>query len=183
MSEPAHPPLATITEVPMGGMIVLRGALDDPAVAAAVTAATGLGMPDRRGIRSEGVRAVLWMSPDEALLVVPADAVAGAMDAAQAAAEGSFVTLADVSDARVAFRIEGVHADEVVMKLCPVDIARLPEGELRRTRAAQIAAALWRSGPSAITLMCWRSVADHARQLLENAARPGSTVFPVRSRG
>ncbi len=51
---------------------------------------------------------------------------------------------ADVSDARAVFRIEGAKADQVLAKLCPVDLATLEPGELRRTRAAQVAAAFWR---------------------------------------
>ncbi|MBK5927958.1 hypothetical protein CCR87_11575 [Rhodobaculum claviforme] len=160
------------------GMVCLRGDLSDPGVAEAVRAATGLAVPGTRGLSRDGARAVAWMSPDELLLLLPADAVADALRGASEA-----VTLVDVSDARAAFHICGPRADEVVMKLCPVDIARLPDGEIRRTRAARIAVALWRSAPSTLTLICARSVAGHARNLLENAARPGGEVFASRPRG
>ena len=174
----APAPLAAITRTAPMGMITLRGAADDPAVAAALQAAAGLAVPGQRRIAAEGARSVAWMSPDEFLLMLPPDGVAAALEAGRQAAGDGFVTLADVSAARIAFRIHGPRADEVVMKLCPVDIARLPKGEIRRTRAAQIACALWRSGEGGITLLCFRSVANHAQALLENAARPGSAVFP-----
>lgn len=176
MAEDVNTPaaaLATVTAAPPMGMISLRGDPADPAVAAAVRSATGLAVPGQRAILRDGARAVAWMSPDELLLMLPADAVAGAL----AVPDAAHITLADVSCARAVFRIHGPRADEVVMKLCPVDIARLPQGEIRRTRAAQIAVALWRSGPSEITLMCFRSVAGHARALLETAAQPGGAVF------
>ena len=55
--------------------------------------------------------------------------------------------------------------------------ATLPEGELRRTRAAQVAAALWRSGPDEISLVCFRSVAGYMMGLLEVASRKGGEIF------
>ena len=173
--------LAQVAPAEPVGMIVLRAAPQD--AAPAIKAAVGLDLPEQRQILRDGARAVAWMSPDEWLLMVPRDGVAEALAAGRAAAGDAFVTLADVSEARVAFTIRGPRADEVVMKLCPVDIARLPEGEIRRTRAAQIAAALWRSGPDEITLVCFRSVAAHAQALLENAARPGSAVFAAPRQG
>ncbi len=36
------------------------------------------------------------------------------------------------------FRIRGAKADQVLMKLCPVDFGTLGADELRRTRAAQV---------------------------------------------
>ena len=173
--------LAQVVSAEPVGMIVLRAAPQD--AAPAIRAAVGLDLPGLRQMLRDGARAVAWMSPDEWLLMVPRDGVAEALAAGRAAAGDAFVTLADVSEARVAFTIRGPRADEVVMKLCPVDIARLPEGEIRRTRAAQIAAALWRSGADEITLMCFRSVSGHAQALLETAARPGGAVFPERGQG
>lgn len=183
MADTASPPLATIAPAGPMGMIALRGALDAPAVAAALQAACGLALPGQRQMLRDGARAVAWMAPDELLLILPTGDVAAALEAGRAAAGDAFVTLADVSDARAAFRIEGPRADEVVMKLCPVDIARLPEGEIRRTRAARIAAALWRSGAGEITVVCFRSVANYLQTLLETAAQPGGEVFgdPPRS--
>ncbi len=180
MAETAEALAEVALAAPMG-MIVLRGAPGD--AAPVVKAVVRVEMPGLRKILRDGARAVAWMSPDEWLLMLPRDGVAEALEAGRRAAGDAFVTLADVSEARVAFTLRGPRADEVVMKLCPVDIARLPEGEIRRTRAAQIAVALWRSGANEITLMCFRSVSGHAQALLETAARPGGAVFPERGQG
>jgi sarcosine oxidase, subunit gamma len=75
------------------------------------------------------------------------------------------------------FRIKGAKADQVLRKLCPVDFDTLAEGELRRTRAAQVAAALWKSAPDEYTLVSFRSVAAYVFGLLETSARPGSEIF------
>ena len=63
------------------------------------------------------------------------------------------------------------------MKLCPVDMAGLAEGEIRRTRAAQVAAAFWKSGPEEFTLVSFRSVAGYVMGLLDVSARAGSEIF------
>jgi len=80
--------------------------------------------------------------------------------------------------ARAVFRIEGARAGDVLMKLSPVDQARLEPGELRRTRAAQVACALWREGDG-YTLVCFRSVAGYVMGLLTHSAQPGSEIFPA----
>ncbi len=95
----------------------------------------------------------------------------------QKALEGEHHLVADVSDARAIFTIKGPKADQVLMKLCPVDMAGLAEGEIRRTRAAQVAAAFWKSGPEEFTLVSFRSVAGYVMGLLETSSRAGSEVF------
>ncbi len=75
------------------------------------------------------------------------------------------------------FRITGDKAAQVLMKLCPVDFPTLAPGELRRTRAAQVAAALWRSGDDTFTLVSFRSVAAYVFGALEVSARPGAEIF------
>ena len=72
----------------------------------------------------------------------------------------------DVSDARAVFRIEGPKAAEVLMKLRPVDLPPLAPGELRRTRAAQVACAFWRDDDG-YTLVSFRSVAAYVMGLLQ----------------
>lgn len=166
-------PMAVIEAKGPQGMISLRADLADAKVAEAVGAATGCALPGQRQIVTSGEGAVAWMSPDELLLMVPAAAApAVAADLAGALA-GTHHLAADVSDARAMFAIRGPGADDVVRKLCPVDIDRLPEGEIRRTRTAQVAAALWRSGEGEISLVAFRSVAGYVARLLQVAAEGG----------
>ncbi len=175
----SHEGFARITEAGLQGMITLRGDLATGAIAKAVKAATGCALPAQRAIVTKGTASAAWMSPDELLLLVPyteAEATAAALSAALA---GDHVLIANVSDARALFRISGVKADQVLAKLCPVDFARLPAGELRRTRAAQVAAAIWRSAPDELSLICFRSVAGYVFDLLAISAREGSELSPT----
>jgi sarcosine oxidase subunit gamma len=115
------------------------------------------------------------MSTDEYLLVMPYAAVAGALEAIGKAMAGAHHLAVDVSDARAVFRVEGAKAEQVLAKLSPVDFAKLETGELRRTRAAQVAAALWREGDG-YTVVCFRSVARYVFDLLASGAKPGSEL-------
>jgi sarcosine oxidase, subunit gamma len=68
-----------------------------------------------------------------------------------------------------------VQADEVLMKLAPVDLAAMVPGELRRTRVAQVAAAFW-AADGGYTVVCFRSVAGYVMGLLTHAAQPGAAL-------
>jgi heterotetrameric sarcosine oxidase gamma subunit len=113
-----------------------------------------------RGIALDGERGVAWMAPDELLVMVPLAEAGATLRALEEGLAGEFATAADVSHARAVFRVTGRHWRDVLAKLCPVDfapVAFLP-GEIRRTRAAQVAVAIWMSGEHEVTLVCFRSV-------------------------
>jgi sarcosine oxidase subunit gamma len=184
MSEPvpalggaSYDGFATVSEIGPLGMISLRAKPDTPGLAKAVKDATGLSLPDQRRIVVKADKAVGWMSPDEWLLVLPYDAVEGALKKVHKALAGQHFLAADVSDARAVFRVDGPRAAEVLMKLCPVDHSALAPDELRRTRAAQVACAFWRDGDG-YTLVSFRSVAAYVMGLLGHSATPGSELFP-----
>lgn len=166
---------AAIREIGPLGMIALRAKPDAAGLAEAISAATGCPVPAPRRIEINGASAAGWMSPDEYLLVLPYDQVAAAMAAIAGAMAGAHHLAADVSDARAVFRIEGAKAAQVLAKLMPVDFATLAPGELRRSRAAQVAAAAW-AQDGGFTLVCFRSVAGYVMGLLSHSAIPGSEL-------
>lgn len=168
---------ATITEAGLQGMLTLRGDLKSAKLKKAVKAATGVDVPAQRRIAMNGDKGAGWMSPDELLILVPYAQAHATVEALSKALEGEHHLVADVSDARAMFRIKGDKADQVLMKLCPVDLPTLAEGELRRTRAAQVAAALWKSDKDEFTLVSFRSVAGYVFGALEVSARSGSELF------
>lgn len=173
----SHKGFADVAEAGLRGMIAVRGDLASAAMKKAVKAATGTAVPAPRRIVIDGDKAAAWMSPDELLILVPYEAARETVAALETALQGEHRLVADVSDARAVFTIGGPKADQVLMKLCPVDMATLAEGEVRRTRAAQVAAAFWKSGPEEYTLVSFRSVAGYVMGLLETGARKGSEVF------
>ncbi|MFC3087012.1 sarcosine oxidase subunit gamma [Tabrizicola soli] len=165
---------ATIREIGPLGMITLR-AKGLKSLDKAIKAAVGTKVPAQRRIEVNGERACGWMSPDEYLLVLPYAEVAAALAAIARELAGEHHLAVDVSDARAIFRIEGAKATQVLQKLSPVDFATLEPGELRRSRAAQVAAAFW-AQDGGYTLVCFRSVAGYVMGLLTHSAQPGSEL-------
>jgi sarcosine oxidase, subunit gamma len=166
---------ASIREIGPLGMISLRCDLADKALPAAIKAVTGTKLPGGRQIDMKDGKGAGWMSPDELLMIVPYKDVAKELETIDKKLNGIHHLAVDVSDARAVFRIEGPKAAEVLMKLSPVDFAALAPNELRRTRAAQVAAAFWKDGDG-FTLVSFRSVAGYVMGLLQHSAQIGSDL-------
>ena len=118
-----------------------------------------LGVKDCHGLRGPGTtaggagrrKAVAWMSPDELLILCDYADAPGLTASLTKALDGQFATVANVSDARAVFTLTGAQAGDALAKLCPVDFGAMTDGDIRRTRAAQVAAAIWVSGPQEMT--------------------------------
>jgi sarcosine oxidase subunit gamma len=138
---------------------------------AAVAVAAGVADPAVRRWEGAGDRALVWMSPDERLLICPR------WDAAALAGELSGVAglAADVSDMRAVFRVSGPGARDALAKGAPVDLSRAAfgAGDVRRTHLAETAAMIRGLEGEAFELFCFRSVEDHMARWLEVATRPG----------
>lgn len=168
---------ARVSEAGARGMITLRGDLTSKPLAEAIGGVAGVSVPGVRRIEMAEGRGVGWMSPDELLVLVPPDEVAGAVASLSKALDGSHHLVADVSDARAVLRLTGPSAPEVLQKLTPTDLApgRFASGELRRSRLAQVPAAFWIEDDG-FTIVCFRSVAEYAFEVLRLAATPGGEV-------
>ncbi len=162
------------------GMITLRGDLDLVDLRNAASGVTGLDFPNARGARCVGENGLCWMSPDELLILLPYDKVGSAVWTIEKTLESSHFLAVDVSDARASITVEGEGSAirDVLAKLTPADLRPnvLPVGEMRRTRLAQVPAAIWFHEDDRLELVCFRSVADYVFALLSNAAARGSEV-------
>jgi len=168
--------MVDLADAGLTGMITLRGDLSSGVVAAAVQAATGSAIPGVRRIASGESGRAAWMSPDELLLIVPYAQSAAVVAGLEAVLAGEFATAADVSDARAMARISGAQARDVLAKICPVDFADFAVGDVRRTRAAQVAAAIWQDDDNSWSLVCFRSVAHYVWDMLAVLSKPGGEV-------
>lgn len=168
----------TVREAGLMGMITIRADLDSAGVAQAIKSATGIGLPKQRQLSTKGNRSLGWMSPDELLLVCSHEEADDLVAKLGAGLADQHHLAVNVSDARSIFDIEGPHAREALAKVCPVDLAPgiLEPGELRRTRLAQVAAAFWMTGPDNFRLVCFRSVATYAFDVLALGSQDGSEV-------
>ncbi|WGH78653.1 sarcosine oxidase subunit gamma [Jannaschia ovalis] len=163
-------PDVTITALPPVGMVALRG--DPELLGRAVAEIAGPGTPAARMRTEAQGRGLLWMSPDDLLLTCDYAEAPALAERLAAALAGDFATVAVVSDARAVFALEGA-VEDLLARLMPVDFARLAPAEVRRSRMAQIPAAIWREGEG-WRLVCFRSVAGYAEGLLHNAAPVGA---------
>lgn len=166
---------ANIREIGPLGMISLRCDLAEQGLPAVVKSLVGTKLPAPRRIEMKDGSGAGWMSPDELLFILPYSKVPEAIENIGKKLNGIHHLAVDVSDARAVFRIEGLLANEVLMKLSPVDFTALAPGELRRTRVAQVPAAFWDDGHG-FTLICFRSVAGYVIGLLKHSAQPSSAL-------
>jgi sarcosine oxidase subunit gamma len=185
MSEPVSPlnqasyeGYVRIETMGLQGMITLRGDLSSAKLKKAVKAVAGVAVPAQRKVAQEGDKAVAWMSPDEVLILVPYAGVADAIAALEKDLSGEHFLAVDVSDARAMFRLSGASVREVVAKVMPVDMrpSEFAVGDFRRSRLAQVAAAMWMPAEDAVQIICFRSVADYAFGVLKDAAETGGEV-------
>lgn len=168
--------LAKIIRHAERGMLTLRGDLSSAKMKAAVKDATGFAIPKAGKIAGNGETGVVWMSPDELLVMVPYGAVADAWERMSKTLGGAHHLIADVSDARSVFTVQGVDAKEVLARVCPVDLHEdsFAIGDFRRTRMAQVAAAFWRHDLG-FDVICFRSVGDYAEGVLRRSAKGAPT--------
>ena len=165
----------TIRARGLQGMISLRGDLNAKKLRVVCTSLTGQDMPDPNKANIAGEAGLCWMSPDELLLLVPYSETRAALAAIDTALTGAHYLAENVSDARALICVEGTYSREVMAKLTPVDLhpARFRPGDFRRSRLAQIAAAFWMQDDDTFNVICFRSVARYAFDLLAEASAAG----------
>ncbi|MEL6463386.1 MAG: sarcosine oxidase subunit gamma family protein [Pseudomonadota bacterium] len=170
--------IATVAEVPLQGMITLRGDLGDPKVKNAATGVAAVDMPAQGHANCVENRGICWMSPDELLVLCPYDTVAPNLDKMRTTLGTLHSLCVDVSDARAVVDLSGAHAHEVLAKLAPVDLApdAFTAGMFRRTRLAQVPAAFWLHDADRFRIICFRSQAQYVFDLLTVASQKNSTV-------
>lgn len=173
---------ATVRAGVQTGMIALRGDISSDAFMSACKELTGLEIPRELKVSSGAVTSLLWMSPDEVLILLPPGDVPLALAAIATALDGLHHLAVDLSDARAMVTVTGPSCREVLARLAPVDLHpdAFGPGDFRRSRLGQIAAAFWMPDPHSFTVICFRSVAEYALDLLTASAAPGPAgVFPA----
>jgi sarcosine oxidase subunit gamma len=97
----------------------------DPKSSAAerIGLAIGVMLPHQPGeVATSGDLAVLWLGPDEWLLVGPADSSVGVQNALREALGDDFGAVTDVSAQRTIVEIAGARARDVLAKGCAIDL-------------------------------------------------------------
>jgi sarcosine oxidase subunit gamma len=165
-----------VSEAPATGMITLRGDLADAGVRKAVKAVMGAGVPATLAVTDAGVGQILWMSPDELMIVCAYDQADQVVADLIAALGETHSMVVNVSDARAVFDLNGSATFEIIAKLAPIDMKSMQAGTVRRTRFAQIPAAFWITSNDSARIICFRSVAEYMFNQLRNSAQAGFEV-------
>ena len=105
------------------GKIDLRGDPHDRAFMAAVGRVLDLLLPSEPCTSAAKAQiAALWLGPDEWLVTCPAHDVPRLVGALREALADVHAAITDVTDGRVAFRLAGPNARDVLAKGCPLDL-------------------------------------------------------------
>ena len=116
-----------LSEPRLRSQTTVRGDAGDPAFTRAVEHAIGVAPPREPNTvagpsnLAEGPR-ILWMGPDEWLVVGAGNNHTDLAAALGSATEGQHVAVADVSDGRAVIAIAGRHARDLLAKGCPLDL-------------------------------------------------------------
>lgn len=167
-----------VEETGLRGMITLRGDLASAEIAAAIKAVVGAEIPAQRKVTTGAEGAVAWMSPDELLVVVSYEAVNATVAKLIEALAEVHALVVNVSDARAVYRLTGEASRDVLAKLAPVDFAKdaFGAGDIRRSRLAQVPAAVWGNADGSFEVICFRSVAQYVFDLLKVSSEQGGEV-------
>lgn len=155
------------------GKIDLRG---EPTTAFrdAVAEALGVALPvDPNTAAEEGGRVVLWLGPNEWLVVAPPGAEAGTIEALRAALDGQHAAVTDVSEGRTVIGLSGAHARDVLTKGCPIDVhpRAFAAGRCAQSTLGRALIILHQTSDApAYDIYVERSFADYLWTWLEDAA-------------
>ena len=169
------PGKVTVREGGLQGMITLRGDLSNAKLKSVCKVVTGAAFPAMGQVTVNGDNALAWMSPDEALILVPHADTADAIAKIDKALKGQHYLAENLSDARALIFVEGTYSREVMAKIAPVDLhpSTFKTGDFRRTRLGQVAAAFWMKDDDTFAVICFRSVADYTFKSLAAAVKGG----------
>ncbi len=116
---------------------------------------------------------VVWTGPRRWRLIGERSAVAELLENMRR--QSPETALFDLTGGFVSFRIIGATAQDILMRLCPLDLRAIAPDEARGTSIAGVQTLLIReSTPNSWLVLAPRSFADHAAEALVEAARtPG----------
>ncbi|MEM1045450.1 MAG: sarcosine oxidase subunit gamma family protein [Pseudomonadota bacterium] len=145
LADPAGRARLEIRDFP--GKLILRGKPDQ--VRAGVDKALGITLPEKSPETASGSSAtLLWLSPDQWMVLTGKGEEAGVQHALAQALSGAHHQIADVTDYYTILALSGPRAREILMKLTMLDLHEraFKAGEVRGTLLMHTQAVLYQSG-------------------------------------
>jgi sarcosine oxidase subunit gamma len=133
----------------------------------------GAGLPHQCGdVTGDGAHSVLWLGPDEWLVVSQAapESLVGSL---QSAAEGGRAQIVDVSANRTVVEVTGPGAREVLEKGCPTDLhpRAFADNTAISTSLARVPVLLWKVDANTFRVMPRASLATYVGAWLLDAVQ------------
>lgn len=141
--------------------------------AARIEGVLGASLPQQCGdVTGNGAHSVLWLAPDEWLVVSQAapESLVGSL---QSAAEGGRAQIVDVSANRTVVEVTGPGAREVLEKGCPIDLhpRAFAENTAISTSLARVPVLLWKVDANTFRVMPRASLASYVGAWLLDAVQ------------
>lgn len=159
-----------LEELPFSTQLSLRADPGGPA-AAAVERALGCPLPAPCTLTRAGQADVLWLGPDEFLLLAPPGRQAFLRRQMRMAIGAEFATVTDVSAQRTTLDLSGSRVRDVLARGCAIDLdLRVsPPGTCVQTLLARAGVILIVDGPDQIRLLVGSSFAPYVADWLADA--------------
>lgn len=142
-------------------------------VARKIEAVLGTGLPQHCGeVSAQGAHTVLWLGPDE-WLVVSATTPEALLGSLQTGAGDGRAQIVDVSANRTVLEISGSAARDVLEKGCPTDLhpRAFADGTAITTTLARVPVLLWKIDATRFRVMPRASLARYVAAWLLDAAQ------------
>jgi sarcosine oxidase, subunit gamma len=158
------------------GHIGLRCDPGDPAVTASIERVLECSLPrtpNTFAATSEGLK-VLWLGPDEWLVMTPEGREAAVVQALRRATGDGFATAIELGSGQTVIELSGPRAREVIAKGCPLDLhpRQFGPGRCAQSRLARTAVTIAQvDHVPTFELIVRRSFADYLWQWLQDACR------------
>ena len=138
----------------------------------ACEAALGLRPPTLPNtVASDGQRSVLWLGPDEWLVVDAAESQGEIVSRLRSALQGIHSAVVDVSASRKVLGLSGSHAQDVLTKAATLDFSleSFPVGSCAQTNIARTRGLIERRGQQEFLIYVGASFARYLAAWLEDA--------------
>lgn len=156
--------------------IAVRGLAEDRFFVDGFSAATGLALPvEANTAESLLGRTVFWLGPSEWLLTSAEEAPASLLEPLRQSLDGRHHALTDVSESRVAIRVEGPRLADLMSKVTSLDLAGMAPGACAQSTFARSHMLLYVL-PDACEIYIHRSFAEYAWLWLTDAAQEYGVV-------
>lgn len=159
-------------ELPLLGYIAIRGELADAAIAAAISSVTGAAVPAAGQFSSGEGGVLVWVSPDELLLVTRRAELGTRLAAFESAFSGLFAHAVDNSGGLTCVSLSGAEHVTVLRHMGVYDFESIAVGQAVSTVLGKAGGTVLRLEDDGVFLLIRRSFADYLWLLLCKVAKP-----------